>query len=102
MTRWKRHSAHITRGPRWRALRLEALRRDGFQCRDCGARGRLEVHHVKPVRTHPGLAYELDNLRCLCRACHTRITRAECGHPELSPERRAWREAVATLSGSSR
>jgi 5-methylcytosine-specific restriction protein A len=29
---YKRHSAKVTRGPRWKALRMQALDRDGWQC----------------------------------------------------------------------
>ncbi|MEL7488893.1 MAG: HNH endonuclease signature motif containing protein [Pseudomonadota bacterium] len=77
---------------------MAALRRDGFQCVQCGARGRLEVDHIKPVRTHPELSFDLDNLQTLCPSCHTRKTRIECGHPPPSPERVAWRNAVKDLS----
>lgn len=95
---WKRYSRKVIRTKRWKALRLEILRRDGFQCVQCGARGRLEVDHIKPVRTHPELSYEPSNLQTLCPSCHTRKTRIECGHKPPSPERLAWREAVKELS----
>ena len=51
-----KHSGHVTRGQRWRALRALVLSRDRHTCQDCGARGRLEVDHNQPVRTHPRLA----------------------------------------------
>ena len=95
--RWKRHSARITRSRRWAALRLQALRRDDFKCVTCGARGRLEVDHIKPVRTHPGLAWVLDNLQTLCSQHHTAKTRIECGHPPMKPARVAWLEAIREL-----
>lgn len=66
-------------GPSWRAARVAARFRDGFRCRDCGAREgdlpeRLSVAHVVPFRLF-GLerheeANALDNLRSLCRPCH--------------------------------
>lgn len=89
-----RHSAHVIASKRWPALRLNAKRRDGFKCVQCGAVGRLEVDHIKPVRTHPELAFDLANLQSLCPSCHTRKTRIECGHDPLSPERQAWRDLV--------
>jgi len=95
----KRHSKHVTRGQRWKTLRMAVLERDGFACKACGARGRLEVDHVLPVRTHPELAFKPANLQALCPACHTRKTRLECGHPEPDPRRKAWGEAVSTLEG---
>lgn len=88
--RHARYSESILKTQRWRALRLQALRRDGFACVQCGALGRLEVDHVRPVRTHPELAWDLRNLQCLCPSCHTRKTRLECGHPEKSPARKEW------------
>ena len=95
--RFKRFSAHVTRSKRWPALRLQALRRDGFRCVKCGARGRLEVDHVEPVRNAPERAFDLANLQSLCAPCHTAKTRIECGHAPPSPARLAWREAVKQL-----
>ncbi|QDL93529.1 HNH endonuclease [Paroceanicella profunda] len=92
-----RHSKAVTRTKRWKALRMIILERDGFCCRSCGARGRLEVDHIKPVRTHPELSYAPANLQALCPSCHTRKTRLECGHPPVPEARREWRSFVAEL-----
>ena len=62
-----RHSKKVTRTKRWQALRAEILERDGYRCQDCGCGGRLEVDHIKPVRTHPELSYDPGNLQALCR-----------------------------------
>ena len=100
--KYKRHGQHIYRDKRWPALRLMARRRDGWACVKCGARGRIEVDHIQPVRTHPERAFDLQNLQCLCAVCHAKKTRVEVGLPELSPERQAWRrlvsQSVKTLS----
>lgn len=93
----QRHSRHITRTKRWQVLRMEILERDRFRCCSCGCGGRLEVDHVKPVRTHPKLAYEPGNLQALCPSCHTRKTRIECGHKPMSPARRDWSMAVQAM-----
>ncbi|WMS43439.1 HNH endonuclease signature motif containing protein [Acuticoccus sp. MNP-M23] len=85
-----RHSKHITRGARWAALRLQVLRRDGFKCRACGARARLEIDHIKPVRTDPQLAWDASNLQPLCPGCHTRKTNLEQGRSAPNPDRLAW------------
>jgi len=95
---YPRHSRGIIGTSRWRRLRVEVLRRDGWRCVQCGARGRLEVDHIRPVRTHPEGAFEPGNLQCLCPSCHTKKTRLECGHPPLSEARRKWRDAVADLA----
>lgn len=82
---------------RWRALRLQALERDGWACVKCGTRRRLEVDHVKPVRDAPELSFSLDNLQCLCGACHARKTRIEIGLGQLNPKREAWKKLVKDL-----
>jgi 5-methylcytosine-specific restriction endonuclease McrA len=94
---WFRHSRAVTRTRRWAALRLEALRRDGFRCVECGGRSRLQVDHVQPVRTHPELAWSLGNLQTLCGRCHGAKTRNEIGIPGTTPQRRAWLAAVQEL-----
>lgn len=92
-----RHSAAVIKTARWRSLRALVLRRDQYRCVKCSARGRLEVDHIFSVRTHPHLAFEMTNLQTLCVRCHASKTRAELGFPEVSPERKAWREAVKAL-----
>lgn len=94
---YQRHGASIYRTPQWKALRFMARRRDGFACVQCGAKGRLEVDHIKPIRTHPELALDLGNLQCLCIACHARKTRLEIGLGELPPERQAWRDLLRNM-----
>ena len=85
----------IYRDPRWMVVRLEAKRRDDWRCQRCGAKGRLEVHHIKRVKEHPELAYTLKNLMTLCGACHAKETARETGiNPELSPARKEWRELL--------
>jgi 5-methylcytosine-specific restriction endonuclease McrA len=96
--KFEAHSAPVLRSTRWPALRLAALRRDGFRCVQCHARGRLEVDHIKPVRTHPELGFELENLQSLCAVCHARKTRIECGHAPLDPRRQQWRNLVRKLA----
>lgn len=32
-----------------------------------------QVHHVKPLATHPHLAYDFDNLMSVCTACHSKL-----------------------------
>lgn len=91
---YRRHSKAITDSKRWQGLRWQALRRDGFRCVQCGARGRLEVDHIQPVRARPDLAYALDNLQALCVSCHSRKTRLELGFPDLPPARKAWRDLL--------
>lgn len=64
----------------WRNLRAQYLA-DNPLCMECGRNGRVtaanEVHHVKPRKQHPELAYEWDNLESLCKSCHSRETNRE-------------------------
>lgn len=98
MANWTRHSRHITRGPRWKTLRMAVLERDGFKCVDCGKnRGRLECDHIIPVRKRPDLAYDPENLAMRCPSCHAAKTRIEVGNPPVSYDRHGWRKAVNQL-----
>lgn len=99
---YKRHSAKVTRGPRWKALRIQALDRDDWQCVQCGERRRLEVDHVLPVRTHPELSYVLSNLQCLCGRCHAQKTWLEVGHKPLPPKRQEWRDLLRDMQRKSK
>jgi 5-methylcytosine-specific restriction endonuclease McrA len=54
-------------------LRLQILRRDGWQCQSCGTMSNLEVHH-KEFRSHSGEDSE-ENLITLCSTCHAGIHR---------------------------
>lgn len=64
-------------GVRWRKLRLVKLHKNPicenpFSIPDHLEAGQ-EVHHLKPVRQHPELAFDLQNLQTLCIPCHHRI-----------------------------
>lgn len=98
---YARHSARVCRGPRWKALRMQTLERDGWACVECGERRGLECDHIKPVKTHPHLAYVLSNLQILCGRCHARKTRLEVGHKPLPPKRQAWRDLLRMMQRTS-
>jgi 5-methylcytosine-specific restriction endonuclease McrA len=98
MKTYHRFSAAVLRDRRWPALRLAAKRRDRFRCVVCGAVGRLEVDHVKPVRDAPNLAFDLTNLQTMCASCHARKTRIEVGWQDaVNPARQAWRDLVRDM-----
>lgn len=82
-------SRHSPRGAQYRKLinstRWTRLRRQYLSthplCEDCLLQGRStlaqEVHHVRPIESVSGspalmqeLAYNVSNLRALCRPCH--------------------------------
>ena len=66
----------------WRALRREILKRDNYQCRQCGMTAEesgypLEIHHVIPPKGNKELFYNINNCVTLCKFCHSRITQME-------------------------
>ncbi|WP_417429530.1 HNH endonuclease [Kiloniella sp.] len=94
---YARYSRAVTRGPRWRFLRRQALDRDGWACVRCGTHMRLECDHIKPVRTHPELSYTFSNLQILCGRCHAKKTRIEVGHSVLPQKRQKWRDLLRDM-----
>lgn len=98
---WRRWSRSVLKTRRWQVLRQIVLERDGWQCRCCGSRKRLEVDHVQAVRNAPDRAFDSANMQTLCASCHTKKTRIECGHKETSPARKAWGQAVADLAAET-
>lgn len=97
---YARHSRQVTRGPRWKALRMQALRRDDWQCVQCGTHVGLECDHIEPVRDRPDLAFVLSNLQILCGPCHARKTRLEVGHTPLPAKRQQWRNLLLKMQRS--
>ena len=63
------HGPRPPNGKLWAAARQASFRRDAFRCVECGAASRLEAHHIKPL-FRGGAAYDLANLRTLCRSHH--------------------------------
>ncbi len=47
-----------------------ALERAEYECEICGEAKNLIVHHIKPFKTHPLSAYDLENLIVLCKKHH--------------------------------
>lgn len=94
--RFKRTGSAIYKTEQWKAARLAAKRRDGWACVKCGAKGRIEVDHIKPLRDG-GAPFELGNLQSLCPACHSRKTRLEIGLGRDDPERDAWKHLLRNM-----
>lgn len=67
----------------WQRLRLSVLERDMFTCQmvECGKfvadTSQLVADHRKPHRGDHDLFWDLDNLQCLCKACHDSLKQRE-------------------------
>ncbi len=82
--------------PRWQKIRLEVLRRDGWECVRCGAHEKpLEVHHGQyrgPMPWDTPVEY----LQALCDECHRGAHPAD----DMSPERLAeWAGKIQIYTG---
>jgi len=82
------HTAY--RGENWGEQRKAALQRDSHQCRECGKKDSLAVHHIRPFHywSHYIEANALDNLVTLCNVCHgVYEQRWYKEHPDLAADR---------------
>jgi hypothetical protein len=77
----------------WRTVRFDALALYGNSCMCCGAtpaRGNgvvINVDHIKPRKTHPHLALDINNLQVLCSVCnHGKSNRHETDFRPLEAE----------------
>lgn len=67
------------RDGRWQIRKTEIMRRDGFACKECGAKASdgvvLNVHHRKYYPGKMPWEYEDENLVTLCEDCHAEYHR---------------------------
>jgi len=54
----------------YKKWRKSVLFRDNFKCVWCGSDKKLEVDHIKSIKTYPRLALTIKNGRTLCKPCH--------------------------------
>lgn len=70
----------IRNSAQWQRLRDWKRRHFPF-CEECERHGATtpaaQVHHVKPVHSHPHLAFRAENLMSVCTSCHARLEAAE-------------------------
>ena len=75
--------AEIYNSREWKELRIAKLRSTNGLCEECLKQGIITsarcVHHIVPIETArtkdemKRLAFDVNNLRALCFACHARI-----------------------------
>lgn len=63
----KKRTHTDTRTTTWKRV---VKARDRQRCRMCGAKCRLEVHHIRCYISHPHLRFVPSNGLTLCRPCH--------------------------------
>lgn len=61
------------RHPKWKAKRMQVLRRDKFTCRGCESRKNLQCHHSYYEMGKYIWEYPLSSLVTLCKDCHEKF-----------------------------
>lgn len=56
----------------YRAKRQVVLRRDGHVCMYCGSSDDLTIDHILPIKKHPELAMDMENMVIACKPCNSR------------------------------
>lgn len=59
--------------PLWARKRSEILKRDQYQCRLCGSKHNLQVHHIKYSSGKKAWEYPNLDLITLCEECHQKV-----------------------------
>ena len=84
---------YTRKNKRWRHLREQALRRDGYRCQEAKRFGKRVdaqvVHHIWPAEDFPEYAYSLWNLVSLSQAAHDAMHERNTGR--LTPLGERWR-----------
>lgn len=67
----------------WNHLRFAIFKEYGYRCQCCGrfAKGRLQLHHIRPVKL--GGTHSRGNLVPLCRECHELVSKGYYKGPLL-------------------
>lgn len=75
---WQGGNGVYKRGPHWQSIKRAVLKRDNYECQECGADGDLHVHHKIPFRMFDDAAVANDegNLISLCPPCHRKADAA--------------------------
>jgi 5-methylcytosine-specific restriction endonuclease McrA len=63
-------SGHQRNMPQYGEWRKAVYTRDDYTCQECGAKGNIVAHHVKPWAHYPELRFEVSNGITLCDDCH--------------------------------
>lgn len=56
--------------PEYIDWRKAVFARDGYACKECGSKDRIQAHHVKGWQKYPELRFDVANGATLCFDCH--------------------------------
>lgn len=73
--------------PLWEKKRNIILKRDQYQCRLCGSKHNLQVHHIKYSSGKKAWEYPNFDLITLCEDCHQKV-HADKNH-DLNPYKKS-------------
>jgi hypothetical protein len=57
----------------YREWRIKILNRDKWECKICGSKTSLHVHHLTPISVNRKLALVISNGIVCCRHCHKQL-----------------------------
>lgn len=95
-----RVSASRPRSPSWGSVRRKYLA-SNRQCKTCGTKERIEVHHVKPYHLFPALELDANNLMSLCERCHLFVGHLgdwRAWNPQVREHAELWRFRIEMRS----
>lgn len=73
----------------YHGFRISVLRRDKYTCQICGAKEKLEVHHVEATSLNQDARLDISNGLTLCNPCHKK-TDSYGGKANKGRSRSAW------------
>lgn len=92
------------RDPRWIKLREFVKKEDRYECRYCGRKEDLQVHHMKYIDGRMAWEYPTELLLTLCEDCHKKEHYIDLPRPyttrPIMPFRQALLEYIDYLSRS--
>lgn len=89
-TAWKGGKAAYRRRSQYRGdlakWRKAVFERDNYTCQQCGKKGDIHAHHIKPLAKFPDLALDVDNGLTLCVTCHESLHGRKFSTPSKYPK----------------